>query len=170
MSLQKKRNNKIMSVIIVSSDEVRFEVPKDVAFCSEVVKSLLMDATDYSEAIPVYGVDSETMKVMFEFCEHHMKDPLPVIDKPLRSNIFSEIVPPWYDAFMEKDHSILFKLAEAANYMDVPPLLNLVCAKIACMIKDKSVEDIRATFNIPNNFTPEEEAAFQEESKWCEDA
>jgi len=141
-----------MSVTIISSDEVRFEVPKDVAFCSEVVKSLLVDATDYSEPVPVYGVDSETMKIIFEFCEHHIKDP------------------PWYDAFMEMDHSVLFKLAEAANYMDVNPLLNLVCAKIACMIKDKSVEEIRTTFDIPNNYTPEEEAAFEEESKWCEDA
>ena len=118
----------------------------------------------------MYGVDSETMKIIFEFCEHHIKDPLPSIDKPLRSNLFREIVPPWYDAFMEMDHSVLFKLAEAANYMDVNPLLNLVCAKIACMIKDKSVEEIRTTFDIPNNYTPEEEAAFEEESKWCEDA
>ena len=32
------------------------------------------------------------------------------------------------------------------------------CAKVASMIKGKSPEDIRSTFGIANDFTPEEEA------------
>ena len=36
------------------------------------------------------------------------------------------------------------------------------------LLKGKSPEEIRQTFNIVNDFTPEEEAAVQEENAWCE--
>jgi len=42
----------------------------------------------------------------------------------------------------------------AANYMDIKSLLDLCCAKVASMIKGKTTEEIRKTFNIKNDFTP----------------
>ena len=53
----------------------------------------------------------------------------------------------------------MFELILAANYLDIKMLLDLSCAKVASMIKGKSPEEIRKTFNIKNDFTPEEEAA-----------
>lgn len=49
-------------------------------------------------------------------------------------------------------------LLQAANFLNIKPLLDLTCAKIATKIKGKSVEEIRKTFNIVNDFTPEQEA------------
>jgi hypothetical protein len=37
------------------------------------------------------------------------------------------------------------------------------------MIKGKSAEEIRQTFNIQNDFTPEEEAQIRRENEWAED-
>jgi len=54
--------------------------------------------------------------------------------------------------------------------MDIKSLLDLTCAKVASMIKGKTPEDIRKTFNIVNDFTPEEEAKVREENKWCEES
>jgi S-phase kinase-associated protein 1 len=54
--------------------------------------------------------------------------------------------------------------------MDIKPLLDLTCAAVASMIKGKTPEEIRKTFNIVNDFTPEEEAQVREENKWCEEA
>lgn len=39
-----------------------------------------------------------------------------------------------------------------------------------CAVQGKTAEEIRKTFNIVNDFTPEEEAQVREENKWCEDA
>jgi S-phase kinase-associated protein 1 len=92
------------------------------------------------------------------------------IEKPLKSNNMAEVVQKWYADFVDVDQVLLFELILAANYMDIKPLLDLTCATVASMIKGKTPEDIRATFNIKNDFTPEEEAQVRAENKWCEEA
>ena len=70
-----------------------------------------------------------------------------------------------YTDFVDVDQEVLFELILAANYMDVKALLDLCCAKVASMMKGKTAEQIRKTFNIVNDFTPEEEAAIIAENK-----
>ena len=105
-----------------------------------------------------------------EFCKHYLTEQMNEIEKPLKSNNMSEVVQKWYADFVDVEQVMLFELILAANYMDIKPLLDLTCATVASMIKGKTPEDIRATFNIKNDFTPEEEAQVREENKWCEEA
>jgi len=51
--------------------------------------------------------------------------------------------------------------------MDIKPLLNLTCKHIANMIRGKKPEEIRAIFNIENDFTPEEEEQIKRENEWA---
>ena len=95
---------------------------------------------------------------------------MPEIEKPLASARMKEVVSEWDAAFVNIEQELLFELILAANYMDIKSLLDLTCAKVASMIKDKTPEQIRETFNITNDFTPEEEARVREENKWCEEA
>jgi S-phase kinase-associated protein 1 len=53
--------------------------------------------------------------------------------------------------------------------LDVPGLLDVSCKTVANMIKGKSPEEIRRTFNIKNDFTPEEEEQIHRENAWCEE-
>ena len=59
--------------------------------------------------------------------------------------------------------------SQAANYLDIKPLLDVGCKTVANMIKGKSPEEIRKTFNITNDFTPEEEEHIRRENEWAED-
>ena len=78
-------------------------------------------------------------------------------------------MPEWDAAFVDLEQETLFALILAANFMDIRPLLDLTCAKVASMIKGKTPEQIRQVFNIVNDFSPDEEAKVREENKWCEE-
>lgn len=69
--------------------------------------------------------------------------------------------------FVKVDQSTLFELILAANYLNIKPLLDLTCLTVANMIKGKTPEEIRKTFNIPNDFTPEEEEEVRRENQWA---
>lgn len=58
---------------------------------------------------------------------------------------------------------------QAANYLDIKALLDVGCKTVANMIKGKSPEEIRKTFNIQNDFTPEEEDQIRRENEWAEE-
>uniref|UniRef100_N1QWV0 SKP1-like protein 11 n=1 Tax=Aegilops tauschii TaxID=37682 RepID=N1QWV0_AEGTA len=69
------------------------------------------------------------------------------------------------DASTNYDDSYI--LAEAANFLNIKGLLDLTCQTVADMIKGKTPEEIRKTFNIKNDFTPEEEEEIRRENQWA---
>ncbi|KYN95077.1 suppressor of kinetochore protein 1, putative, partial [Plasmodium reichenowi] len=79
------------------------------------------------------------------------------------------VVSSWDFDFVNTDKETLYELIEASNYLDIKPLLDLTCGKIASMMKDKTTEEIRAEFDIVNDFTREEEKQIREENRWCGD-
>ena len=61
------------------------------------------------------------------------------------------------------------EIIQAANYLDIKGLLDVTCKTVANMIKGKTPEEIRKTFNIKNDFTPAEEEQVRKENEWCEE-
>jgi S-phase kinase-associated protein 1 len=70
---------------------------------------------------------------------------------------------------LKVDQGTLFELILAANYLDIKGLLDVTCKTVANMIKGKSPEQIRQTFNIKNDFTQAEEEQVRKENEWCEE-
>ncbi|CAO2141552.1 unnamed protein product [Urochloa humidicola] len=73
----------------------------------------------------------------------------------------------WDADFVKVDQATLFDLILAANYLNIKGLLDLTCQTVADMIKGKTPEEIRKTFNIKNDFTPEEEEEIRRENQWA---
>ncbi|GAB2220264.1 hypothetical protein Droror1_Dr00007908 [Drosera rotundifolia] len=55
----------------------------------------------------------------------------------------------------------------AANHLNIKSLLDLTCQTMADMIKEKTPEEIHKTFNIKNDFTPEEEEEVRRDNQWA---
>ena len=120
----------------------------------------------------VANIKPEVFLKVVEFVEYHEEHGLmATIQKPLVSPNLVECVDDEWDAdFVSVDQEMVFEIILAANNLDIPSLLDLACAKVASLIKGKTPEEIRETFNIVNDFTPEEEAQVREENAWCAEA
>ncbi|KDO29287.1 hypothetical protein SPRG_05824 [Saprolegnia parasitica CBS 223.65] len=137
-------------VNLVSQDGDSFEVARDVACVSELVKAMLADdeGDDTVREIPLPNVKSPVLAKVIEFCNHHHTTPMEEIEKPLKSGDMRDVVSEWDAAFVEVEQDTLFELILAANYMDIKSLLDLSCAKVATLIKGKTSDEIRTMFNI----------------------
>ncbi|KAI9830956.1 MAG: hypothetical protein M1826_004072 [Phylliscum demangeonii] len=156
-------------LILVSSDSVDIPVDRDVAERSQLLKNLLEDLPDSDEPIPIPNVNEPVLRKVLEWCTHHRADPAPTADDETDSRKKSSDIAEWDQKFMQVDQEMLFEIILAANYLDIQALLDVGCKTVANMIKGKSPEDIRKTFNIQNDFTPEEEDQIRRENEWAEE-
>ncbi|KAH6781390.1 SKP1-like 11 [Perilla frutescens var. frutescens] len=56
---------------------------------------------------------------------------------------------------------------QAANYLNIKSIMDLTCQTVPDMIKGKSPEEIRKSFNIKNDFIPEDEEEVRRENQWA---
>lgn len=153
----------------MSSDGIEKRVARDVAERSILIKNMLEDCIEIESAIPIPNVNAAVLNKVLEWCEHHKNDPVPAADDEADSRKKSTDIEEWDQKFMQVDQEMLFEIILAANYLDIKPLLDVGCKTVANMIKGKPPTEIRKTFNIQNDFTPEEEDQIRRENEWAED-
>lgn len=110
-------------------------------------------------AIPMPNIRSDILKKVIDYCKYHTEN----------TTLADDVKAKWDSDFVKVEQGTLFEMILAANYLDIKPMLDLTCKTVADMIKGKSPEEIRKMFNIPNDFTPEEEEQIRKENEWCED-
>jgi S-phase kinase-associated protein 1 len=157
------------TITIISSDGESFKVERQVAERSVLIKNMLSDlGTDEEEfEVPVPNVRGSVLQKVLEWAEHHKDTAFP--DDEDDDSRKSAPVEEWDREFLRVDQEMLYEIILAANYLNMRPLLDAGCKVVAEMIRGKSPEEIRRTFNIVNDFSPEEEAAIKRENEWAED-
>ncbi|KAJ1406863.1 putative Skp1 family protein [Ochromonadaceae sp. CCMP2298] len=159
------------TVKLVSSEQESFTVPVEVAKMSELMSTMLNeDDDDEDMSIPLPNVSALILAKVIEFCKMYVAEKMTEFEKPLKDADLSKLVQTQFAEFITSlDNDSLYHLTLAANYLDIPQLLDLCSARIASYIKGKTVEEIRCNLNIVNDFSPEEEAQVREENKWADD-
>ncbi|GLJ36416.1 hypothetical protein SUGI_0731180 [Cryptomeria japonica] len=152
-------------VSLKSSDDEMFEVDQAVAFASETIKNMIED-TSVESVVPLPNVNSKILAKVIEYCKYHV-DAAKTTEET--TAISEGGVKKWDQEYVKVDQATLFDLILAANYLNINNLLHFTCQTVADMIEGKSPEDIRKTFNIENDFTPEEEAEVRRENQWAFD-
>lgn len=160
-----------IKVKLQSNDQHQIEVDKGVAERSLLIKNMLEDLgeTAVHQVIPIPNVTEPVLRKVIEWCEHHRNDPPSTGDDESDNRKRTTDIDEWDQKFMQVDQEMLFEIILASNYLDIKPLLDVGCKTVANMIKGKSPEEIRKTFNITNDFTPEEEEQIRRENEWAED-
>ncbi|KAF4620209.1 hypothetical protein G7Y89_g14612 [Cudoniella acicularis] len=162
---------KVGTITLLSNDGMSVSVDRTVAERSMLIKNMLEDLGEgaITSDIPIPNVNESVLKKVIEWCEHHKNDPPTAPDDDSDSRKKTTDIEEWDQKFMQVDQEMLFEIILASNYLDIKPLLDVGCKTVANMIKGKSPEEIRKTFNITNDFTPEEEEQIRRENEWAED-
>lgn len=156
------------TITLVSSDGEKLRISAKAAQRSQLVKGIIEDYPDDAE-VPLTNVKSNVLKKIKDYLEHYADSEPREVERPLVSQNYQECVDSWDFEYINVDLDLVFEIILAANYMDIKSLLELASSKVASIIKGKSPEEIRKTFNIQNDFTPEEEQQIREENQWCMD-
>ncbi|KAJ7966902.1 putative Skp1 [Quillaja saponaria] len=133
-------------ITLKSSDGETFEVDEAVALESQTIKHMIEDDCA-DNGIPLPNVTSKILARVVEYCKKHVE----AAKTNERASSADEDLKNWDAEFVKVDQATLFDLI----------------LTVADMIKGKTPEEIRKTFNIKNDFTPEEEEEVRRENQWA---
>jgi S-phase kinase-associated protein 1 len=160
-----------------------FTIPVKAAKMSKTINDFIADNADsrYFVCNSRTGVRKATLAKVVEFCTHHNENPGLYCDlseltkqqqqkqkndiqhntnKDEEVEIISNKIPhrdllEWDQKFFNSlDKADLFRLINAADYLDIPLLLELSCRTVASMIKGKKAEQLAEEFKVPDGIVP----------------
>eukprot|EP00534_Pseudo-nitzschia_fraudulenta_P004049 CAMPEP_0201128768 /NCGR_PEP_ID=MMETSP0850-20130426/34730_1 /ASSEMBLY_ACC=CAM_ASM_000622 /TAXON_ID=183588 /ORGANISM="Pseudo-nitzschia fraudulenta, Strain WWA7" /LENGTH=183 /DNA_ID=CAMNT_0047398051 /DNA_START=248 /DNA_END=796 /DNA_ORIENTATION=+ len=119
------------------------------------------------QEIVVPRVGGACLAKVVAFMRHYEKEPMKKLPTFLEKSTFEEtITQEWYKDFLEDETRIdLFDLVGAGDFLQIEMLLDLVVLKISYSLIDKTPEEIRKIFKLPE-MTEEEEQKAMEEYPW----
>ena len=158
----------IEKIILLSKENEEFAITKLSADLSVLIKNTIQDYS-IDQPIPLYEIESKCLKLIIEYLEHYNGNSPKEIEKPLPHGDLKDFVDEFQYFYINKiSLELLVDLTSAANFMEIPSLLDLCCAKIASMCLDKTEDELYQTFGIQEKFTPEERQKLKEENQWLD--
>ncbi|EYU32354.1 hypothetical protein ABFS82_05G142000 [Erythranthe guttata] len=148
-------------VVLMSNDGVIFTVEESAAARSQTINQMIEDGCSDGN-IPLPNVDSKTLEMVIEYCTRHDKA------ERMAEGAEAKAAAEEYDAELMKVDvkTTLFNLMMAANYLNIDSLLKLTALAAGNAVKGKEPEEIRDTFGIINDLTPEEEDQIRKDNTW----
>lgn len=138
-----------MLLTIQTKDGQQLEVPSEDLAISNLIRMLSesMEGGE-GEEIPLYNVSHSIFCKILEFTSHYHKDPMKTIDKPLKDNHLP--VQKWYMDYIVsfQPGDSLYALLDAASYLDIEPLQDLICARIASLIQGTECDELKTIFGL----------------------
>ena len=126
------------------------------------------DDDEEERRVDIIKVKGSALKYVVEFCTYYSDvEEMTPIHTPIQSVKVEEHVQQWYVNFISgvhQDHH-LFELVKAANYMDIQPLLQLACFKVAVAMKGLKRDQILDMFHLGSELTEDERRNIEDENR-----
>ncbi len=132
---------------ISSSEGKIINLSKKAAKRSGILKGMMEDFPD-ELSFPMKTIKGNILEKIKNYLMHYKDEEPKEIEIPLKSNNFSECVNNWDFNFLGSDIDTIFDLLEAANYLDIKPLHELVSAFLGANIRGMNSNSIIKDFEI----------------------
>ncbi|KAI9473056.1 hypothetical protein LPJ78_001865 [Coemansia sp. RSA 989] len=132
-----------------SFDGRLFAVDYATASMSSIISSVIEDIGVSSTPIALPNVSGAILAKVIEYCIHHKDDAVP--SKRVEW-IGDSRISAWDRQFVDIDDTTMLQLLYAADYLGVESLVDLICQRIAQIIRDMPVEAIRQRYGVVNDF------------------
>ncbi len=158
-------------ISLTSSEGNKFFISKNAAKMSSLLKGAIEDYNG-DISIPLLEINSKILRKVIEYLEHWNNTQPPEIKKPIETHLMTQVVDIWSATYIE---SLTFEeigdLAIAANFMEISPLVELTCCKIAAIGISKPINELFLEYGLnPASFTDAERQKIREENiDWLND-
>ena len=167
--MESPKENETSEIKIIVKEGKEIPISKKAAELSELLKSAMSDYPKET-SFPLNELDEKNGELIKEYLTHYNGESPKEIEKPITSNEMKNLTDEWSSSFIDKlSVEDLSNLTVAADYMEINSLLDLCCAKVAALCKDKSEDDIFKLFKITETFNEEEKNKIKSENKWIEE-
>ena len=153
-------------VKLKSSDGKIFEVPIDILQKSKLFTDINQNDEDEENEIELKEVDGKNLERIIEYLKHYKDIEPKEIPKPFPERtddafLRSILNDDWtFDYIQNMTLEEAINLVNAANYLEIDGLINILAAKIAHEICNCEVEEARRKFGIEGDLTEEEIAEY----------
>ena len=153
-------------VKLKSSDGKIFEVPIDILQKSTLFKDMNQSDEDEENEIELKEVDGKNLERIIEYLKHYKDIEPKEIPKPFPERtddafLRSILNDDWtFDYIQSMTLEEAINLINAANYLQIDGLINILAAKLAHEMCNCEVEEARRKFGIECDMTEEEVAEY----------
>ena len=153
-------------VKLKSSDGKIFEVPIDILQKSKLFTDINQNDEDEENEIELKEVDGKNLERIIEYLKHYKDIEPKEIPKPFPERTDDDFLrsilnDDWtFDYIQSMTLEEAINLINAANYLQIDGLINLLAAKLAHEMCNCEVEEAKHKFGIEGDFTEEELAEY----------
>ena len=150
------------TVKLKSTDGIIREVDAFLLNKSKLLSGFLMDYPEDNSVIPLCQVDAKNLDLIIQYLVHYKDMEPKEIPKPFPERTDEEFMKgilndQWtYDYLTNQTIEELINLVNAADYLQIEGLINIIAAKLAHEMCNCEVEEARKKFGIECDMTEEE--------------
>ena len=153
-------------VKLKSKDNQIYEVSIDLLEKAKLISGIVEDASDEDDTIFLREIDEINLIRIIDYLVHYQKEepkeiPKPFPDRTDDAFLRSILNDDWtFDYIQSMTLEEAINLINAANYLQIDGLINILAAKLAHEMCNCDVEEQRRKFGIECDFTEEELAEY----------
>ena len=149
------------SIALISEDNHKIELDYKSAQKSKLLKQKLLEVKNVKNKnipeIKLKDIKYDILKKVVEYLNYYKNKTPKEIPKPVPSENLSAFLDDWdFEYITNIDLDSTFDLMNAAANLQIQGLLDLASIKIASILKNKGIEDIRSMFQEGSNLSEKE--------------